>query len=109
MHATIHIQKSWIRAALNCSRPVAGADFILLRQQKEFIEQEIGCPLDWEELPGKKESRIALRKQNIDPVCREDWPVQHQWIAEKLEAFHKAFASRVKELNAEEYEVPAEG
>ncbi len=35
---------------------------------------------------------------------KDDWPKQHAWLAEKLEAFHKAFSKRVKELDADEYQ-----
>jgi hypothetical protein len=108
MHATVHIQKSWIRVAMSCYGPDAKAHFYLLKQQKDAIEQEIGCPLDWEELPGKKESRIGLRKNDVDLTNRNDWQSQQIWMAEKLEAIHKVFSPRVKELNAEDYEPPAD-
>ena len=106
IYANIHIQKSWIRVAMGCYGPDAKAHFHLLQQQKEAIEQEIGCALDWDELPGKKESRISLRKNDVDLTNRDEWKSQQLWMAEELEAFYKAFAPRVKELNAEDFEAP---
>ena len=67
-----------------------------------MIEQEIVCALEWEELPGKDTKRISLRRGNTDPTNRQVWTVQHEWLAEKLEAFYKAFAPRIKDLEIEE-------
>ena len=38
-------------------------------------------------------------------MIREQWPEQHMWLWEKLEAFKKVFAPRVKKLNASDYVV----
>lgn len=106
--ATVNTQKQFIQVYLGCYGTSGKPHFRLLEQEKEAIEQEIGHALDWEELSNRKESRIALRKEGADPRNRNDWPAQHQWMAEKLEAFHKVFSPRVKELNAEEYEAAEE-
>jgi hypothetical protein len=53
-------------------------------------------PLRWWELP--QSSRIGLSLDQTDPTNREDWPLLHIWLLEKLEAFHKAFSPRVKVL-----------
>ncbi len=108
MHAGGNTQKHCIEVGINCYGPDAKPHYFLLEQDKEAIEQEIKESLDWEELPNKNQSRIALRKLQADPTNRDDWPVQHQWMIEKLEAFHKTFSPRVKQLGAEEYEAPDE-
>lgn len=108
MHAAVNTQKPCIEVGMNCGGADAKPHFFLLEQDKEAIEQEIGESLDWEELPNKNQSRIAVRKMQTNPMNRDDWTAQHEWIAEKLEAFHKAFSSRVKRLNSEEYEAPDE-
>jgi hypothetical protein len=41
----------------------------------------------------------------MNPLIREQWPEQHVWLWEKLEAFKKEFAPRVKKLDASDYEV----
>jgi hypothetical protein len=108
MHATVNTVKNCIQVGMSCLGPHAKTHFQMLKQDKEAIEKEIGCELEWEELPGKKEKRIALRKHGVDPTDRNSWPAQHAWMSEKLEAFYRAFAPRVKELNAEDYEAPDE-
>jgi hypothetical protein len=32
----------------------------------------------------------------MDPTIREQWPEQHKWLCEKLEAFKRVFAPRVR-------------
>jgi hypothetical protein len=104
LRAAINSQKNFIRLRLVCLGPNAKMHFALLNNQKGAIEQEIGCDLEWEELPNRKQARIVLVKPNVDPTKREEWPSQHQWMAEKLEAFYKAFSGRIKELDVEESE-----
>ncbi len=104
--ATVNTQKRFIQVSLSFLGKNALPHFRLLEQEKEAIEKEIGSPLNWEELPRRKEKRISIRKDNADPTNQGDWPIQHQWLAEKLEAFHKTFSPRVKELNAEDYQPP---
>ena len=62
--------------------------------------------LDWEEMPGRKESRMSVWL-DVDPMKRSDWPEQHQWLRERLAALYRVFTPRVKGLNAAEYN-PAE-
>lgn len=106
MHASVNTQKNCIEVGLNCGGPDAKPYFYLLEQEKEVIEDETGESLDWEEMPNKKQSRIALRRLQTDSSNRNNWDAQHNWLIEKLEAFHKAFSPRIKELNAEDYEAP---
>jgi hypothetical protein len=47
-----------------------------------------------------------LSKDDVDPANRDDWPSQHLWLAEKLEALHKAFAPRIKALDLDEQQEP---
>jgi hypothetical protein len=102
MTAAVNTQKHWIQVSVSCGGDNALAHFRLLEEEKEAIEREVGCPLAWEELPGKKEKRIALRREDVDPTNRDDWPSQHAWMAEKLEAFHRAFAPRIRDIDLEE-------
>ena len=73
----------------------------LLKIHQEAIEREVGEVLNW----GDNETGwVCLKKENVDPKNRNDWPSQHLWMAEKLEAFHKTFAPRIRELDLEEQE-----
>jgi hypothetical protein len=56
--------------------------------------------LEWRELPAKKVSQVVLRRKGVDPNDRTGWPEQHAWLQEKLEAFHRVFGPRIKELDA---------
>ena len=67
-----------------------------LYQQREDIENEIGRPLDWQELPTKKRSQVNINKFDTDPWNRTDWPAQHKWLLGTLENFYKAFSPRIK-------------
>ena len=83
--------------------PDAKAFYHLLAQDKDAIEAQIGEKLAWRELPGKKSSDVQLSRSGLDPLNRGQWAQQHQWIRDKLEAFYRCFAPRVKQLNAADY------
>ena len=100
--ASVHTREHWIGVSMSFTGPDAKSQFFQVLEQKDEIEREIGAALDWEEMPNRKESRTSLWL-DVDPTKRSDWPQQHQWLAERLEAFHRAFAPRVKGLNAEQY------
>ncbi len=102
--ASMNTQKSFIQASLGLYGKEAKAHFWLLHDQKAAIESEAGLTLQWEELPGKKESRISLRKPDTDPAKQGDWPSQHEWLRIQLDKLHQVFATRVRALNADEWE-----
>ena len=81
----------------------AKAHYGLLSQEKDTIEQEANEKFEWLELPDNKESHINLRWHNCDPTDRESWSGQHRWLFEKLEVFHRVFAARLKELDADDF------
>ena len=58
--------------------------------KKESIEHEIGCTLDWRELPDKKASRIMLIKP-VDFDDKTTWVSQFDWLMETTTKFKKAF------------------
>ena len=101
--ASLNTLHDWINAQFTVTGPDARAFFGLLKQQKEQIEQQLGSPLIWDEQPNRAERRIQIMLRDTDPTNRSDWPRQHQWLAERLEALYRAFAPRVKGLNAAEY------
>lgn len=70
-----------------------------LLADKAAIEAEFGEPLDWQELPEKKASRIALYKLGVDPADEKRWTALHEWMLSKMERFQKVFASQVKAIN----------
>jgi hypothetical protein len=98
--------KNKLRAEIYLSGANAKAFFGLLERQKDAIEGELGYKLDWEELPSKQDSRIAIYLDNADPRNEADWPRQHSWLADRLNDLHRVFAPRVgiRELNAADWE-----
>ena len=66
-------------------------NFYTLEKQRKEIEQEFRESLEWEKLPQRRESRISLRKDIIDPTDESDWQNQYEWVISKLEKFHKKF------------------
>ena len=92
-----------VQAELYISGANAKSFFGLLEQQKDEIEQELGPPLEWEELPMGQDSRISSSLENADPTARSDWPRQHEWLAKRLNDMHRVFAPRVKTLNLNDW------
>ena len=68
-----------------------------LRSDKESIEAEIGSPLQWLELPGKKQARIVLEAP-INPRVEGNLQAVKEWMYEKAKAFYVAFRPRVLKL-----------
>jgi hypothetical protein len=92
--------KNWIGVELYMPNDYSKAFFRALEQQKESIEAEFGEHLDWQELPGKKASRIALRRLDTDPSNEKQRQEQHRWMLEKMDRFKRVFAQRVRLLPA---------
>lgn len=87
-----------VRAELYLAGNRAKDFFALLESEKPTIERELGYALNWEPLPEGIECRISICLDNADPEDASDWPRQHQWLAERLNDLHRAFAQRVRVL-----------
>lgn len=89
--------KEFVQVQLVIYGPDHVAYFHLLREQETEIEAKLAVQMEWRELPDGKESHV---RQNFafDPSNVEDWPVQHETIRERLEAFREVFSPMVKEL-----------
>lgn len=98
------IQRPRVGCGLVLKGPDRLAHFHLLLEQKQQIEEELGFPVQWRELPGKKESRIDISRHDFNPKDREQWPLQIEWLANTLESFYHVFSPRVKQLDATDYE-----
>lgn len=92
-----------IRAELLIKLQPTMAVFAQFEQEKQTIEAEFGEPLTWDAMPNRRSCKIfARRPANIQN--RSDWPNQHAWLREKLEALHRVFSRRAKALNPSELE-----
>ena len=76
------------------------AYFYLLQEQQEAIEKTFCEPLEWDELPGNKRSRISLTKVDTDPLDENDWIHQYEWFTTQLEVFDTVFRERIRGLDA---------
>ena len=101
-------QNSQVRAEVYISGDNANAYLELLRQQRNVIEQEFGQPLEWEDLPAKRDCRISIYLDDADADDAQDWPRQHKWLAQRLNDLHRVFSRRVKELNVEDWQLEPE-
>ncbi len=103
LHAFVNTQVPRIAVGLVMGGNDAKPHYFLLEKDRDAIEAEIGTPLMWMELPDKIESRILLRWDGADPSDQKNWPEQHSWLREKLEAFRNVFGPRIKGLDAGDY------
>lgn len=101
--ALIHSREEYIAVELYIDGEDAKAHFHLLKDEREQIEEDIQQKLEWRELPSKRACRVLLRQFKVDFTNKGEWPQQHEWLQTNIEMFHKAFASRIKTLNAEDY------
>ncbi len=74
---------------------------ILENKYKNHIEQQIGMPIDWRELPDAKESHLEIYFE-ADPGDQNDWIRQHQWLKDNLELFHRVLQPIIKNLDLAE-------
>ena len=102
LYATLDTRNARIGVQLILQGEDAKAHFSLLHDQRDEIERDADETFEWRELPDKKESQINLSRINTDPSDRGLWPEQHKWLFDKLELFHKTFATRIKQLDASE-------
>ena len=95
-------KKNYIKTELYISGNGAKAFFDLLKRQKDEIEKELGYPPEWGEF--KHGGSITSYFDDVDPMDEADWPRQHKWLAEHLNAMHRVFAPRVKDLDPDDWQ-----
>lgn len=69
-----------------------------LLMQRSEIDTAFGEGLEWEELPDRKESRIAARLVPADFKDKSDWPRQHQWLKATTERLFDIFSPRIRSI-----------
>jgi hypothetical protein len=100
----------WVSATLNAPERRAGIElnmrnspdnklnFETLSEQREAIEAEIGQPLVWLPLPGKKSSRVSAYKTDIDPLDENNWPELLDWMQTTFDQFQRVFKPLIRSL-----------
>jgi hypothetical protein len=97
--ATVSSEKQRIGVELFIHNDVEKTAFRTLLADRKAIEGEFGETLDWQELPGKKGTRIAIYKSGVDPSDERQYPQLHSWMLEKMDRFKKVFAGRIRSLS----------
>ncbi len=92
-------QKNQIRAELYIYGDEAKMLLAVLKQQRNQIEKELGYSLEWEKLPTRRDSRIAIYLNEVNPDDESDWTRQHKWLAKHLNEMHSVFSERIKTLD----------
>lgn len=100
LSARVNTKERKVQVALTLSPANAKALFAYLKNSEQDIESKIGARLDWRELPDNKRSYVEL-SHSCEPTDRSDWLVQHQWLFERLESFHKNFSPLVRSFRVE--------
>ena len=98
LNAVMHTRKHLLRVELYFSGPLAKRNFYDLKAHQVEIEAELGYDLDWQELDGRKEARVCMWRADSDFRDRSQWPAQHQWLVQSLNAMHRAFKPYVDQL-----------
>jgi hypothetical protein len=96
--ASISTAKQRIGVELYIDNDLDSAAFRALLGEKDVIEVEFGETLEWQELPGKKATRIVLYRHGVDPSDEKQYSALHAWMLDKIERFRRTFATRVKAL-----------
>lgn len=63
----------------------------ILEKHKQEIENRFGSPLEWEELPDNKMSRIKYQLDGVNIFNQEDWPTINNFFVDFLPKFESAF------------------
>jgi hypothetical protein len=76
-------------------------DFVAARLMKEkaAIESELGYKIDWKVEEG--ESDIYTNDTGIQIWDKEDWPVQHDWLGDRIEDYLRVLKRRVEAYERE--------
>ena len=97
--AATNRRERWVRAEIYIGSEFAKVFFGQLHAQQQAIENELGYPLQWEELPERRDCRIAVYLNDTDASDQPDWPRQHEWLAGRLNEMHRVFSPRIRALD----------
>lgn len=98
IHISITVRFVWgndIGCELYIGTENAKAIFNNLFNQKDAIETQFGCELDWKELPEGKVSRIVLREQ-MNPSEKNNWDNCFEWYANSVDKFRSIVVPLLK-------------
>ena len=94
----MNTQARWIKVEIYITSNDAKAFYKALERQRQEIEAEMHCTLDWRDDPDRQYSAIGSTLPNTDPTREADWPRQHEWLVDTMEKFNSAFRARIREI-----------
>jgi hypothetical protein len=105
------VQQNRVRVELYIRQPrLPGKySFNRLHNEKDNIENEFGVALDWQELPDRDASRIAIHLNDANVSDESDWFRQHGWMFNQISRFREVFSNRIRVLNAARPHMDGEG
>ena len=98
---TLIITKSNIRIELGistASKEKNKSYFKKLFKHKDAIELAFGLPLEWEELPDNKMSRVKFELQNVNLFNEAHWEEMNAFFVNYLPKFENAFQPFLKNI-----------
>lgn len=104
--ASISTDKKRLGVELYNHRDSDKAIYRALLGDRHAIESEFGQALDWQELVGKKASRIAIYRLSSNPADVSEYDILHSWMLEQMNRFRDVFGNRVRALPASISEAP---
>lgn len=93
-----------IRAEVSLSDKYAKAYFEQLERDRERIEEELEENLTWRNPENSRMCRLFVR-ESVGLHDQEQWGQYYRWLVSKLDAMHRVFSQRAKQLMAQE--IPA--
>lgn len=87
-----------LRAEVVIETATSKNDFQKLWDQKEAIEGELGDQLNWYNPEGKRMCTIYFRNPVESIFDEERWQEYDKWLLDRLEALHRVFFQRVKNV-----------
>ena len=66
-----------------------------LEDQKEEVESDLGFAVDWQPLPEKKATRIAVYRNDSVFSTEQSWQEYNAWLADHVASFREVFKARL--------------
>jgi uncharacterized protein with ParB-like and HNH nuclease domain len=76
---------------LTSNKEMNKAYFKRLLTKRGLIEEAFGQPLEWEELPKNKMSRVKIEMNDLDFYNENEWPKRNEFFKQTLPKFQTAF------------------
>ena len=99
IRCTISTQKQRVGVELYLFKDQHKTGITALASDRQTIENAFGEQLDFQELPGRDASRVALYLHHQDLSNSENFPRIQTWMLERMQQFRQILAYRVKALD----------